>query len=69
MLEKHDNIGDLEAKDIMSSKPIVVDPELLAYDVMAKLKTKGIGQLIVQDLSGTYIGMIHILDLIKEGIE
>ena len=69
MLEKYDNIGDLEAKDIMSSKPIVVDPELLAYDVMAKLKTKGIGQLIVQDLSGTYIGMIHILDLIKEGIE
>lgn len=69
MLEKHDNIGGLSARDIMSSNPIVVDSELLAFDVMITLKTKGIGQLVVQDISGTYVGMIHILDLIKEGIE
>ena len=69
MLEKQNDISSLAAKDIISKNPIKVDAELLAFDVLTTLKTKGIGQLIVQDLSGTYIGMIHILDLIKEGIE
>ena len=69
MLEKFDNIGTLIAKDIMSNNPITVDPEILATDVLKTLKTKGIGQLIVQDSSGVYLGMVHILDLIKEGMQ
>ena len=69
MLEKHNDISSLTAADIMSKNPITADPELLAFDVLTTLKTKGIGQLIVQDSSGVYHGMIHILDLIKEGIQ
>lgn len=69
MLENHDNIRSLTAKDIMSKNPITVDPELLAFDVLSTLESKGIGQLIVQNASGDYLGMIHILDLIKEGIQ
>jgi|TARA_B110000305_G_scaffold77665_1_gene87275 arabinose-5-phosphate isomerase len=69
MLEKHNDISSLTATDIMSKNPITVDPELLAFDVLTTLKTKGIGQLIVQDSTGVYRGMIHILDLIKEGIQ
>tara|TARA_B100000767_G_C19777893_1_gene543806 strand:- start:5236 stop:6204 length:969 start_codon:yes stop_codon:yes gene_type:complete len=69
MLEKNNNIGKLTARDIMSSNPIVVDPELLAYDLLNTLKSEEIGQLVVKSSSGKYIGMVHILDLIKEGIE
>ena len=69
MLEKFDNIGTLVAKDIMSNNPITVDPEILATDVLKTLETKGIGQLIVQDSRGEYIGMVHILDLINEGMQ
>ena len=69
MLEKFDNIGTLVAKDIMSNNPITVDPEILATDVLKTLETKGIGQLIVQDSRGKYLGMVHILDLIKEGMQ
>jgi len=68
MLENYNDIGSLTARDIMSKNPITVDPELLAFDVLITLKSKGIGQLIVQDASGTYLGMVHILDLIKEGM-
>jgi arabinose-5-phosphate isomerase len=68
MLEKHDNIGALIAKDIMSNNPVTVDPEILATDVLRTLESKGIGQIIVQDAAGTYFGMVHILDLIKEGV-
>ena len=69
MLEKHNDINSLTAADIMSKNPITADPELLAFDVLITLKTKGIGQLVVQDSTGVYLGMIHILDLIKEGIQ
>ena len=69
MLEKFDNIGTLVAKDIMSNNPITVDPEILATDVLKTLETKGIGQLIVQDSRGEYLGMVHILDLINEGMQ
>lgn len=69
MLENHDNIGNLTAQDIMSANPISIDPEKLAFDVMTILKSKDIGQLIVEDSTGYYLGMVHILDLIKEGIE
>ena len=69
MLENHDNIGNLTAQDIMSANPITIDPEKLAFDVMTILKSKDIGQLIVEDSTGYYLGMVHILDLIKEGIE
>lgn len=69
MLENHDNIGNLTAQDIMSANPITIDPEKLAFDVMTILKSKDIGQLIVEDSIGHYLGIVHILDLIKEGIE
>jgi arabinose-5-phosphate isomerase len=69
MLENHDNIGNLTAQDIMSANPITIDPEKLAFDVMTILKSKDIGQLIVENSTGYYLGMVHILDLIKEGIE
>lgn len=69
MLENHDNIGNLTAQDIMSANPITIDPEKLAFDVMTILKSKDIGQLIVEDSNGYYLGMVHFLDLIKEGIE
>lgn len=69
MQEKHNYISTMTATGIMSKNPITVDPELLAFDALTTLKTKGIGQLIVQDSAGVYRGMIHILDLIKEGIQ
>ena len=47
MLEKQNGISSLSAKGIISKNPITVDAELLAFDILTTLKTKGTGQLIV----------------------
>ena len=67
MLEKTDNVKDLCAKDIMSENPKVVCPETLAKTALSLMEKNNINQLVVCD-SQEYIGIIHIHDILKEGI-
>lgn len=67
MLEKAGSLESLKAKDIMSKAPITVKGDLLAVDALEIMKTKDISQLIVAD-NRSYKGVIHIHDVIKEGI-
>lgn len=67
MLEKHDDITPLTAKDIMTKNPKNIHREALAADALHILRQHNISQLlVVQD--GYYAGIIHIQDLLKEGI-
>jgi len=67
MLETHQNIENLSAKDIMSKNPKTVIYDSLAIDALNTMENNGITQLLVVD--GTkYIGVIHLHDLLKEGI-
>lgn len=68
MLEKHDNIGNLKAKDIMSANPIQIEKNTLASDAMQILQSNKISQIVVIDEKGLYQGIVHFLDLTKEGI-
>lgn len=67
MLSKVDNFSDLTAKDIMSANPKRIDEDAMAIDAMEVLETYGISQLLVQK-DGKYAGVVHIHDLIREGI-
>lgn len=67
MLEKK-KFNDLLAKDIMTSNLIITSSETLAVDALRIMEEKKIGQLIIVNSNKQYIGIIHILDLIKEGI-
>ena len=67
MLEKADSFGLLKAKDIMSKTPVTVEEDLLAVDALDIMKAKNISQLIVVN-NAVYKGIIHIHDIIKEGI-
>ncbi|SFU62257.1 arabinose-5-phosphate isomerase [Pustulibacterium marinum] len=67
MLNKHDNIGNLTAKDIMTENPKSVIGDTLAVDALEIMENNGISQLLVED-EGVYTGVIHLHDLIKEGI-
>ncbi|TKD62427.1 SIS domain-containing protein [Flavobacterium sp. ASW18X] len=67
MLNKHDNISTLTAKDIMTRAPKTIEADILAVKAMELLKKHGISQLlVVQD--NEYKGVIHIHNLINEGI-
>ncbi|ERJ59502.1 KpsF/GutQ family sugar-phosphate isomerase [Sphingobacterium paucimobilis] len=67
MLEKHDDISRLKAIDIMSKKPKEIEAEELAANALHKMRENNISQLLVTK-QGSYAGIIHIQDLLKEGI-
>jgi arabinose-5-phosphate isomerase len=67
MLTKSDAFTHLTAKDIMSSNPKRIDENAMAIDAMELMEKHGISQLLVEK-NGDYAGVIHIHDLIKEGI-
>jgi len=67
MLEQHNSIQDLKAADIFHKKPITISSNTLAIEAFDLMKMHDISQLIVAD-EGQYKGMIHMHDLMKEGI-
>ena len=67
MLMKHPNIEDVKVRDIMTKNPRTVEKNSLVADALNIMQHKEISVLPVMD--GTnYIGMVHIHDIIKEGI-
>ncbi|UAB74738.1 SIS domain-containing protein [Mesoflavibacter sp. SCSIO 43206] len=67
MLSKVDDFSSLTAKDIMSSNPKRISEDAMAIDAMEVLEENGISQLLVEK-EGHYAGVVHLHDLIKEGI-
>ena len=67
MLSKVDDFSSLTAKDIMSSNPKRIAEDAMAIDAMEVLEENGISQLLVEK-DGYYAGVVHLHDLIKEGI-
>ncbi len=67
MLEKTTTFENLHAKDIMSSNPKTIAVDELAVNALDEMQRNKISQLIVDD-KGVYAGIIHLHDLVKEGI-
>lgn len=67
MLNKHDNIKGLTAADIMSAHPKTIGNDTLAIKALALMQKKGISQLLATE-NGKYVGVIHLHNLINEGI-
>ncbi|MBT8305223.1 MAG: KpsF/GutQ family sugar-phosphate isomerase, partial [Bacteroidia bacterium] len=67
MLSKVEDFSALTAKDIMSKNPKLISQDAMALDAKELMEENGISQLLVED-KGRYAGVVHIHDLIKEGI-
>ncbi|WP_299114647.1 SIS domain-containing protein [uncultured Winogradskyella sp.] len=67
MLSKSDDIAHLTAKDIMGSNPKRIEEDAMAVDAKEVMEEFGISQLLVEK-DGAYAGVVHLHDLIKEGI-
>ncbi|MCA5005785.1 KpsF/GutQ family sugar-phosphate isomerase [Sphingobacterium bovistauri] len=67
MLENHTDTSKLTANDIMSSNPRQIEDSELAINAFHQMKDNNISQLVVTS-NGDYAGIIHIQDLLKEGI-
>ncbi len=67
MLLNQKSIEGIVAKDIMSLNPKTADKETMAVDALNTMKKHNISQLLITD-KGKYAGIVHLHDLIKEGI-
>lgn len=67
MLGKSIAIHQLSAKDIMSKQPYTVAKDELAVKALELMRQKSISQLIVAQ-DNLYLGMIHLHDMLREGI-
>ncbi|GAA4141536.1 KpsF/GutQ family sugar-phosphate isomerase [Sphingobacterium kyonggiense] len=67
MLEKHEDVSELKAIDIMSENPKTIEKTELAVNALHEMRQNSISQLVVVD-EGVYAGIIHIQDILKEGI-
>ena len=67
MLSKFDNINTIKARDIMTSNPKTIAPDVLAVKALEVLREHGISQLLVME-DGMYHGVVHLHNLLNEGI-
>jgi arabinose-5-phosphate isomerase len=67
MLEKSDHIEHIKASDILSIHPKTIGPNTLAVEALNTLRENDISALLVAE-NNLYLGVLHLHDLVKEGI-
>lgn len=67
MLAKTDDFTALRAQDIMTVNPKTIQASEMAVKAMEMMENHGISQLLVEE-NGIYKGVLHLHNLIKEGI-
>jgi arabinose-5-phosphate isomerase len=68
MLEKFpDKLTEIKAQDIMCLNPKTIEKDELAVNALNLIRSNNITQLIVAS-KGKYLGIIHLHDLMREGI-
>jgi arabinose-5-phosphate isomerase len=67
MLETNNDISHLIAKDIMSKNPKTINSNEMAINALKLLEENNITQILVEDNS-VFVGVVHLHDLLKEGI-
>jgi arabinose-5-phosphate isomerase len=67
MLQGSTDVTALKATDILSANPVTVSSDALVSDALDLMRSRNITQLLVVD-EGHYKGVIHLHDILKEGI-
>ncbi|MBR5856788.1 MAG: KpsF/GutQ family sugar-phosphate isomerase [Bacteroidales bacterium] len=67
MVEKGIPFESLQAKDIMSRNPKVIELDELAVNAFNIMEKNKITSVVVMD-NGRYVGLVHIHDILREGI-
>jgi arabinose-5-phosphate isomerase len=68
MLSKTNDIASLTAHDIMSNNPKTISVDAMAIDALETMEKNDITQILVTNSENQYLGVVHLHDLIKEGI-
>jgi arabinose-5-phosphate isomerase len=68
MMEKYPRFDQLTAGDVMTIQPKTIHREALAVDALQLMRQHNITQVVVLNDAGEYEGIIHLHDLIREGL-
>jgi arabinose-5-phosphate isomerase len=68
MLSKTTKIDDFVAKDIMGTNPKTIHKDAMAVEALDTMENNSITQILAVDDAYNYAGVVHLHDLIKEGI-
>ena len=68
MLEKNVPLDGITAKEIMTINPKTITADALAVEALDRLRKFDINQLVVVTADSSYVGFIHLHDLIREGL-
>ena len=68
MLQRGEDIRTLKAADIMSTQPRTVNADTLAVDALRLMQEHKITQLVVVREDGLYAGILHLNELLREGL-
>lgn len=68
MLKSNSDISGLTAADIMTAQPKRVAATEYAVNALHLMRSNAITQLVVADEEGKYLGVLHIHDILREGI-
>jgi arabinose-5-phosphate isomerase len=66
----HESLAKLTCDDFMTRKPIVVTPEMLAFDALRLMEDRPsqISVLPVVDVDGMCVGLIRVHDIVRNGL-
>ncbi len=67
MLQRGADFSSVVANDLVVCNPKTIHPDALAVDALALMREHSISQLLVLD-NEQYLGIVHVHDLIKEGL-
>jgi arabinose-5-phosphate isomerase len=67
LLERTDQFENIQAGHIMTENPKTITSSEMAVNALDVMRNNAITQLVVMD-DNKYIGVIHLHDLIKEGL-
>ena len=68
MMEQQTDISSVTAQQIMTPQPKSITPVTLAVEALKIMRESSITQLLVADDNQQYMGMIHLHDLLREGL-
>ena len=68
MLQNQKRSNENAAQDIMSLNPKIIRSDAMATEALDKMRANSITQLVVTDEGGNYLGLIHLHDILREGL-
>jgi arabinose-5-phosphate isomerase len=68
LIESGTDLHDAMAEDVMTTDPVTTSPETPAIRALETIEEYSITQLVVTDSESEFLGVVHIHDIMKEGL-